>query len=392
MANKRNFSNVFFYTSLLLLSWSLRYSEGAFLSHQTITNGLSLPNQPNYPFYYNNLLHLIVGVKGGSTGEVQASLVQYNSGGTVARNISFPLPCLSKENCESIEGALFGLVNNTAYINLRISESPNYYYCMIYQVDLDSFKITNSSDALNNYYYYCSSYSLPNWTPYNSTSAISEYSWFDYETLSFVGDAPINPVNNIGGSSTALSDQNLIFYQDQDGYNQLFVSANVETGHFESLYLDPGMMMVFLGDNSTYVAITTSYYEIGGYNITLIDASNIPRTYVMNELISNTSPQTGMFADTFNNVFYIGNTASSDEKGIIINQYQVDVINNSIKQLDKITLVDYFSPQFYPPYFSVLSWGLNSPTQQFAIVGKDLNSQSSVLLVVDYDNSPSPYY
>ena len=215
MANKQNLMSPLFICLIFLITFSS--VVGAFIGQQTISNGLSPPNEPNYPFYHNNLLHLLIGVKNAPIG-AEASFVQYNSGGSILKNISFPLPCL--QEC-TIEGAVFGLVNNSAYVSLRRSDSHNDWACMIYQIDLTSFQIVNSSDILNGYSpysYYCS-YSLPVFSPYNSTHCVYFIQWFEYSTLSIIPDVYnyINPSNQIGGSSSALSDENLVIYQDMDG-------------------------------------------------------------------------------------------------------------------------------------------------------------------------------
>ena len=104
-------------------------------------------------------------------------------------------------------------------------------------------------------------------------------------------------------------------------------------------------------------------------------------------------PQTGMLADSSNNLFYIGNLPSDeDEKGVLIHQFKLNVESNSHYMLDKLTLVNFQSPPFYPPFFSVLSWGLNEATQQFAIVIKDMNSDSFLLQLIDYDNNDNNNY
>ena len=390
MANKQ-FTKFFFCLSLLLLTFSIKYSEGAFLSYQAITDALSTPNEPNYPFYNNNLLHLIIGVNGGNIGS-EASLAQFNSGGTIVKNISFPLPCL-EEGC-TIQGALFGLVNNSAYISLRRSEPHNAWACMIYQINLISFQLMNSSNALNaSNTYYCA-YSLPIWFPYNSTHSLISERWFEYETLTIFNEdfVPIYAYG-LGGSSSALADKNLIFYQEMDGYSENFVTQNVETYKEEHLELSNGIMMVFLGDNSTNVAITTTDYD-GYFNITLVDVAS---AYFKDRPSSNRfvegEYQSGFFGDSSNNIFFINNDEGGDEKGISISQFKVDVSNNNHTVYDKITIVNYERENsFYSPYFSVLSWGLNEASQQFALVAFDIVTNSAALLLVDYDNSLSPYF
>ena len=393
MANKqKNFANVFICSIIFLIAFT-KYTEGAFIGQQTITNGLSSPNLPNYPFYHNNLLHLLVGVKNASIG-TEASLVQYNSGGSVVQNVTFPLPCLV-EDC-NIEGALFGLVNNSAYFSLRRSESNNDWACMIYQIDLTSFQIVNISDYLNGTYSYYCSYSLPLWTPYNSTHCVFSGRWFEYATLSIVPDAYnfIYPVDNLGGSSTALSNENLLIYTESDGYSDQLTTQNVITYDVQVRLNTNSVMMVFLGDNSTNVAVTTPGYDYlydQGYDLILLNAANLDAGILSSILISN-YPQTGMFADSSNNIFYIGELNSGDEKGVLIHQYNVNVTSNSLYLLDKLTLVNYQTFPFYPAFFSVLSWGLNEATQQFAVVAKDLTNDYLVLQLIDYDNSHSPYY
>ena len=386
MENKQKKFAIVFVCSLFLL---ISFTEGAFIGQQTITNGLSPPNLPNYPFYFENLLHLLIGVKNGPIG-AEAVLAQYNSGGTIARNVSFPLPCLSQ--C-TIEGALFGLVNNSAFFSLRREDSRYEWSCMIYQIDLTSFQIINSSNILNGTshpytYNYCT-YSLPIWSPYNSTHCIFYGYWFEYSTLTYGTEYTyINP--SIGGSSTALSDQNLIIFEANDGYNQYFVTENVETSVQESIDMNGQSMMVFLGDNSTNVAITTSSYEWRHevYNISLVDATAIlkaPNSKRLNRIY----PQTGLLGDSNGNLFFLANTPFYEaEKGVLIEQYNVDVASNSHTTLDELILVDYQSFPYYPPFFSVLSWGLNGATQQFAIVTYDVTDNFSLQLI-DYDNSPS---
>ena len=387
MENKQKKFAIVFVCSLFLI---IPFTEGAFIGQQTITNGLSPPNEPNYPFYFENLLHLLIGVKNGPIG-AEAVLAQYNNGGTIARNVSFPLPCLSQ--C-TIEGALFGLVNNSAFINLRREDSQYVWACMIYQIDLTSFQIINSSNILNGTAHtssYCT-YSLPAWTPYNSTHSIFLGYWFEYSTLSIIKEYTfINVNNNIGGSSTALAEENLIIFQDIDGYNEFFVTANVETSSYEQFEVYDGTMMVFLGDNSTYVAITiySNEFRTIGYNLSLVDASNILEFPNSKPLIEN-YPQTGMLADSNGNIFYIGNTPyGNDEKGVLIHQYNVDITSNTHTNLDQLILEGYKSPQYYPAFFSVLSWGLNGATQQFAIVTSDVNDNNYSLHLIDYDNSLS---
>ena len=394
MGEKKAFSNRtknFYFTSFLFLSFCIKYSDEAFLSYQIITDGLSAPNEPNYPFYNDNLLHLIVGVKGGNIG-LEASLVQYNSGGTISKNITFPLPC-DEEDC-SLEGAVFGLVNNTAYISIRrFFEYKSIYSCMIYQINLISFQIINSSDIFNgtnSYSNYCS-YSLPFWTPYNSTHSLFENGqWFEYETLSLLELVPIFPYNNLGGATPAMAENNLVFYQDLDGYNEIFITQNVETFKYEEIDLNGAYMMVFLGDNSTNVAITNQIYN--GFNLTLLDVvSNFRKIQhpPSIELIMG-YPQTGFFGDSSNNIFFIG-VSLGDDKGILFSQYKVDVSNNSHTIYDIMTINNYLTnTQYYSPNFSVLSWGLNEPSQQFAIVAEDVNTKTFALLVINYDNSLSP--
>ena len=390
MANKqKNFANVFICSIIFLIAFN-KYTEGAFIGQQTITNGLSSPNLPNYPFYHNNLLYLLVGVKNAPIG-TEASLVQYNSGGSVVQNVTFPLPCLV-EDC-TIEGALFGLVNNSAYFSLRRSESNNDWACMIYQIDLTSFQIFNSSDYLNGTNH-CS-YSLPLWIPYNSTHCVYSGMWFEYATLSIVPHVEnyIYPLDNLGGSSTALSNENLIIYSQADGYSDQLTTQNVITGEYLVRLNTACAMMVFLGDNSTNVAVTAHSFNYvhEGFDLAILNAAN-PGAGTLSKTLINNYPQTGMFADSSNNIFYIGNLNSEDEKGVLIHQYNVNVTSNSPYILDKLTLVNYQTFPFYPAFFSVLSWGLNEATQQFAIVTKDLTNDNLVLQLIDYDNSHSPYY
>ena len=382
MENKqKNFSPLFI-CFIFLITFS-KYSnvEGAFIGQQTISNGLSPPNEPNYPFYHDNLLHLLIGVKNAPVG-AEASLAQYNSGGSILKNISLPLPCL--QEC-TIEGAVFGLVNNSAFVSLRRSDAHYDWACMIYQIDLSSFQIVNSSDILNGvspYSHYCS-YSLPVFSPYNSTHCVYTTQWFEYSTLSIIPDVYnyINPANQIGGSSSALSDENLIIYQDMDGYNENLVSQNVATYNYQTIHYFATSMIVFLGDNSTHVAVTTGNYA-QGYNLTILNAANLFLT--SSEFLIRNYLQTGMLADSSNNLFYIGNTPS---QGVLIHQFKVNVESNSHSLLDKLTLVNFQSPPFYPAFFSILSWGLNEPTQQFAIVIKDMNTDSFLLQLIDYDNN-----
>ena len=54
-----------------------------------------------------------------------------------------------------------------------------------------------------------------------------------------------------------------------------------------------------------------------GYNISLIDATNLLGTGNSHHLIGN-FPQTGMFGDSFGNIFYIGYIEYIDEKGVLI--------------------------------------------------------------------------
>ena len=379
MENKQK---VFIYALFFLTTLSIKCTEGAFIGQQTITDGLFTPHEPNYPFYHNNLLHLLIGVNYAHTG-AEALLAQYNSGGTIVRKVSFPLPCL--QEC-TIEGALFGLVNNSAFFSLRRSEPRNQWACMIYQVDLSSFQIINSSNILNGTNSYYCTYSLPTWTPYNSTHSIFNSQWFVYETLSLISNDPVMvyTYNNIGGSSTALSNENLIIYQERDGYNQFFVAQDIETNNEEIIPIPDGSMMVFLGDNSTNVAITNYFYE--GYNISLLDAANplkTPNSQVFVQRIS----QSGMLADSSNNLFFIGNSFDFNDSVVIL-QYNVNVTSNTHILLDKIIIDNYFTAQFYPALFSVLSWGLNEATQQFAIATTEVANNNYRLQLIDYDNSP----
>ena len=380
MENKQKKFAIVFVCSLFLL---ISFTEGAFIGQQIITNGLSPPNEPNYPFYFENLLHLLIGVKNGPIG-AEAVLAQYNSGGTIARNVSFPLPCLSQ--C-TIEGALFGLVNNSAFFSLQREDSRNQWSCIIYQIDLTSFQIINSSNILNGTVY-CSR-SLPVWSPYNSTHCVFRGYWFEYSTLTFGTD--YNYVNSrIGGSSIALSDQNLIIFEENNGYNQFIVTENVETTVVDSLELNGQSMMVFLGDNSTNVAITTSSYEwrSEGYNISLVDATAILKASNSKRL-NRIYPQAGLLGDSNGNLFFIGYPDHENEKGVLIHQYNVDVASNSHTSLDELILVNYEPLQYYPAFFSILSWGLNGATQQFAIVTSDVNDNNYSLHLIDYDNSLS---
>ena len=197
----KNLAKVLF----LLITFSSKYTEGAFIGQQTITYGISPPNVQIILFTTTILLHLVTGVKNAPTG-AEALLAQYNSGGTIVKSLIF----------------LIQLIQINVLIHYLIGP------------------------------------------PYISTHSIFYNLWFKYENLSFISDdiPYIYPHNNIGGSSSALSNENLIIYQEKDGYNEFLYTKSVETNLYENIDISGGsmiMMMVFLGDNSTNVAFTFTY-------------------------------------------------------------------------------------------------------------------------------------
>ena len=359
------------------------FNEAAFTSYQTITEGLSPTNEPNYPFYFNNLFYTIIGIKSGEIGR-KASLVQYNSGGSIIRNLTLPLHC-THANCQ-IEGTLFGLVNNSAYINLRKEESTNFRgECIAIEVDLNLFQVININTSLQLQAYY----SLPVWSPYNSTHCLHNHQWFEYSSLSFIGSPTyIGPTPyNIGGASVAMAEQNLIFFSDLDGYNTFWSSQNVETLQEEHLFLDQIGFLVYFGENSTNIAITTNDYFYDGVGLIAMNAIKFDGVLDTNLLLGDFI-QSNLFADSLNNLFVVGE--SSVDKTFVVYQFKVDPIRNNYTLCDQISFVNY-STKLYSSFFSILSWGLNEPTQQFSIALYDNSTQNYAILLVDYDNSIVSY-